>query len=713
MNLFATLKDINYNIYIERGISMDNDLLTLIRLLLKKSLLTTNDLQNETHSTRRQVAYRVDKLNSMLLMKSCKPISFGVHGEVNLDHDSKKVLKKMLSSLKDDKTYIMNKKERTIFMYLMLFLHMDYVSQTDFMDHLGVSRSTILLDFKDLQQDLKENDIEIRNNRTQGYHLFGEELQIRSYMMRLVICFLAEEKNTKVFDLFIDAFHLDIFDYFQLVIIELAKQYQIRFVEDRLTEFIYIFILLRVRMQRMQDSSQEIMHLYDVGIMASLKEYHFTKDLIKARPTKKPLNDADIYYISAWILGISVGDVEEDSADCAVIAEIVEKIMHRFEALSGIHYKDSEDIFRKLYSHFRPAYYRLLFKLPIVNPLSERVKREYADLYQLISETVRPFTGLFHKAIPEAEIAYLTIHFTVIYSKTQASEVVPRKKALIICLNGIGSSAILYSELIELFPEMYFYAPMESSRELDKNKKVDIIFTTNDMLEIDTGDIPVIKVSPVMNFTERYQISREVYFQLGNTTFQQPNMQAILNVVRKHANIINEVQLEKDLISYFSAMDIKEEKKEPSATLLHMLDEKTICLHVDARDWEEAIRICAQPMIDHAYIKPTYVEEIIRIMKVEGPFVVITKHVALPHAKPKAGAMRRGIGIGVLAHPIVFGNAELDPIRYVFTLSATDNESHLTAMSQLLDLFNKKSFFKMLENASEASDVMSYIKNEV
>lgn len=694
---------------------MDNDLLILIRLLLKKSLLITYDLQNETHSTRRQVAYRIEKLNFMLEHHNCKPITFGMHGEVYLEAQTKSALKKIMTSVKADTSYIMNKKERMMYMYFMLFLRMDYISQLDFSNQLGVSRSTILLDFKDLQREVKEYGIEIRNNRIEGYHLFGEELQIRSYMMQLIICFLAEEKNAKVLDLFIDAYYLDTFDYFQLVIIELAKQYQIRFVEDRLSEFIYIFIFLRVRMQHMQNDDEDITHLYDVGIMDSLKEYHFTKELLKVRPTIKALTDTDIYYISAWILGISVGDVEEDTADCAVIAEIVEKIMVRFESLSGIHYNNCENIFRKLYSHFRPVYYRLLFKLPIVNPLSERVKREYSDLYQLINETVRPFTGLFHKAILDAEIAYLTIHFTVIYSKTIVSEVVPRKKALIVCLNGIGSSAILYSELTELFPEMYFYPPMESSHELDKELKIDIIFTTNDMLDlnINIGDIPIIKVSPIMNFSERYQISREVYYQLGNTMYQQPNTKAILNIIRKYANIQNEAQLENELITYLSAMDIREEKKSPSANLLHMVDEFIICLNVDAKDWEEAVRICAQPLIDHAYIKLSYVEEIIRIMKVEGPFVVITKHVALPHARPSAGALRRGIGIGVLKVPISFGNKELDPVKYVFTLSAIDNESHLTAMSQLLDMFNKKDFFKILVQAKTATCIMQFLKQEL
>ena len=126
-----------------------------------------------------------------------------------------------------------------------------------------------------------------------------------------------------------------------------------------------------------------------------MKEYLFTKELLSHFKQTEQISFIDQYYISSWVLGICVGNVEEDTQDCLVIAEIVEKIMFRFESLSGIHYKDSEDIFRKLYSHFRPAYYRLLFKIPIVNPLRERVKEEFPELFQLVKETMKPFNALF------------------------------------------------------------------------------------------------------------------------------------------------------------------------------------------------------------------------------------------------------------------------------------------------------------------------------
>lgn len=688
---------------------MDNDLLLLTRVLLKKSFLTTKEIEKETGATRRQITYRLDKLNRLLEEHHAPIITIAHRGEVMVEAVTKKTLKTLLINAKADKYYVMNKKERMIYLYLMLFLNLPDVSQSDIVDTLKVSRSTALLDFKELQQELASYHIKVENNRTRGYFLVGSELEIRRYMMELVICFLAEEQNTKVFDLFVDDYHLDLYEYSRLVIIELADKYQIRFVENRLTEFIYIFTLLKFRMTTLQQDDQEIHRLQTLISLTSMKEYQFTKELFSHYKNTDTISKIDQYYISSWILGISVGDVEEDTSDCLVIAEIVEKMMSRFESLSGIHYKDSEDIFRKLYSHFRPAYYRLLFKIPIVNPLKNRVKAEFPELFQLVKETMKPFNALFGEHIPDDEIAYLTIHFTVIYSKNRASEVIPRKTALIVCLNGIGSSAILYSELSDLFPEMHFLPPMESSSSLSANLKADIIFTTSDFVDIDIPDIPIIKVSPVMNFMERYQVAREVYMLMGNAISKQPDIDAILEIVRHHATIKNETMLQQDLLRYFSQIDVKKEDSLPSISLSNMMEESIIQLQLEASDWQDAIRKAGQPMIDHLYVKQSYIDDIIRIMKVEGPYVVITKHIALPHTKPSSGALRCGLGLTVLKHAIPFGSKEHDPIKYIFTLSAIDNESHITAMSQLLDLFNDERFFELLNESTNKGEVMNYI----
>lgn len=692
---------------------MDNELLVLIRLLLKKSFLTTKEIEVETGASRRQITYRMEKLNHMLKEHAANTIRISTRGDIMMDQEIKHTLRLLLKQAKDDKYYVMNKKERMIYLYLMLFLNLSDVSQSDLVNALKVSRSTALLDFKELQQELSTYHIKVANNRTRGYYLVGSELSIRRYMMELVIYFLAEEHNTKVFDIFIDDFHLDLFEYSRLVISELADKYDIRFVEDRLTEFIYIFCFLKVRMSSDIPQDEQILRLQEVIDLSTMKEYQFTKELLSHFKQTQHISPIDQYYISSWVLGICVGNVEEDTQDCLVIAEIVEKIMFRFESLSGIHYKDSEDIFRKLYSHFRPAYYRLLFKIPIVNPLRERVKEEFPELFQLVKETMKPFNALFGEHIPDDEIAYLTIHFTAIYSKSRAMEVIPRKTALIVCLNGIGSSAILYSELSDLFPKMQFLPPMETSKLLHADIKADIIFTTSELIDIDIPDVPIVKVSPVMNFMERYQVAREVYLLMGNAMSKQPDIDAIMDIIAHHADIKNSPLLQQELLRYFSNVDVKEDVQHSSLALTNMITESIIQLQVEANDWEDAIRKAGKPMIEHLYVKPAYIEEIIRIMHQEGPFVVITKHVALPHTKPSSGALRCGLGLTVLKEGITFGSQEHDPIKYIFTLSAVDNESHLTAMSQLLELFNEPSFFTMMDEAETPQEVIAYIKSHI
>lgn len=690
---------------------MDNELVILIRILCKKSFLTTKELEKECDATRRQITYRMEKLNRILRQHHAPVIKIAQRGEIRIEAKTKNVLRNLLLEVKADKDYVMNKKERMIYLYLLLFLNLPDVSQNDLVSSLNVSRSTALLDFKELQQELASYQIKVENNRKRGYYLVGSELSIRSYMMELIICFLAQEQNSKVFDLFIDDHHLALYEYARLVISELADQYQIRFIEDRLTEFIYIFNLLQFRMTSLYKQEEDILHLQEVVHLSEMKEYQFTKALL-TQMHHGEISEIDKYYISAWVLGISVGDVEEDTSDCVVIAEIVEKIMVRFESLSGIHYKDSEDIFRKLYSHFRPAYYRLLFHIPIVNPLRERVKKEFPELFQLVKETTKPFNALFGEYIPDDEIAYLTIHFTVIYSKNRAMELIPRKTALIVCLNGIGSSAILYSELNDLFPEMHFLPPVESSKAIDC-QNVDIIFTTSDLFDLNIKDIPIVKVSPVMNFKERYQVAREVYLLMGNAMSKQPDVNELMEVIKTNATIYDEAKLEADLLRYFTQLDTVENSLPPSLSLLNIIESEIIQLQLEATSWEDAIRQAAQPMIDHFYIKQSYVDEIIRIMHNEGPYVVITKHIALPHTKPSSGALRCGLGITVLKTPINFGSKEHDPIKYIFTLSAIDNESHLTAMSQLLELFNDPIFFDTLDQSTSKEEVYKYIQTSL
>ena len=695
---------------------MDKDILILMKFLSKKSFITLADLENSLEMTRRQAKYRIQKLNDLLKEEEVPPIlvSSSATKDIVVSDDTKKVINSLLKDIDQNDVYYLSKKERLIYMYLMLFINKAHLTLNDFIDSLQVSRSTVLLDLKELTQTLEELNIHIKNDRKRGYYLVGSEMEIRRFMMKNVIYTLADEDNNKVFDIFINDFYLDDFNYSKIYISNLVKKHKIRFVENRLIEFIYIFIFLNTRMQNEKYSSDEIVGLMDIDAMSYMKEYKFSYELLKKYNTTENITKADVNYIAAWILGISFGDINEDTKDCVLISDLIGKMMTRFESLSGVHYKNTEEIFIQLYSHFRPAYYRLLFKLPIFNPVCDKVKEEYPELYQLVEQTMKPFNIIFGEEIPAGEIAYLTMHFSTIYSGKKGVNIAKQKTALVVCSNGIGSSAILYNELTSMFPELHFLSPIDSSKLSDFSEKVDIIFATNYLENIPNINIPIIHVSPVMSIAERYQVMREVYMQLGSGFLKKTNVDVVMDIISKHADIQNRDALYNELINYFSEIDnISNKDKENELHLLDMVRENIIRLNIEAENWEEAVRLSYEPLLENGFITQKYIDETVRIMNSVGPYVVITKHTALLHTKPESGALSCAMGIGVLKNPINFGSAEHDPIKYVFSLSAIDNHTHLCAMAELLELFNDDKFFMFLDTANDSEEVIEYIKSNI
>ncbi|SJZ68113.1 BglG family transcription antiterminator [Anaerorhabdus furcosa] len=686
---------------------MDNKVHALVSLLSKNSFLTLKEIETETQSTRRQIYYRIEKINQELSGTKIEVIK----SSITITEDIKNNLKNLIVE-NAETDYFLSSKERQLYMYLLMFIGAPYLSLNHFIDNLKVSKSTVLNELKELEKICNSNLIEIKYDRNKGYSLEGNEIDIRRFMMLEVINMLSKENNDKFFDLFINENNLDIFQYSKLVIQELSNLRHIEFVEDRIAEFIYIFIFLKARIANHKeiDISTDFVSIMqestNVEIMKKTKEYSFVDDLIKNYKQGFCFSEKEKLYLTAWILGLSIGNPEEDTDDCLTIANIVDRMMYRFEILSGVQYKNTEDIFRKLYCHLRPTYYRLLYHLPIVNPLKDKVKEEHNKLYRIVLETVKPLEAIFTHEIPEDEVAYLTMHFGAIYANREIVKINSQKVGLIVCSNGLGSSAILYSELINLFPEIHFLKPLESTNINHIEEDYDIIFSTTYLDESSLQDKPIVYVRPVMNMQERYQVVREVCMKLKTSFSNIPDIEKIINLVKKYGTIENESGLANDLIGYFS---LNEQEKKEGLMLSQMADPRLMNIQLEASDWEDAIRKSGQKLVDYDYATPNYIDEVINSTKINGPYYVITTNIALPHVKPMFGALKIGLGISILKTPIVFGNADLDPVKYIFFLTALDNETHLNALSILVDLFNDKEFFNCLSSAKTSIEVSEYI----
>ncbi len=77
-----------------------------------------------------------------------------------------------------------------------------------------------------------------------------------------------------------------------------------------------------------------------------------------------------------------------------------------------------------------------------------------------------------------------------------------------------------------------------------------------------------------------------------------------------------------------------------------------------------------------------------------GPYIVIAPGIAMPHARPEAGAKNIRIGLLKLKNPVNFGNEEHDPVDIVIFLCAVDNKAHIEVLGELVQLIEDDDFFK-------------------
>ncbi|WP_375269825.1 PTS sugar transporter subunit IIA [Enterococcus sp. DIV0212c] len=143
--------------------------------------------------------------------------------------------------------------------------------------------------------------------------------------------------------------------------------------------------------------------------------------------------------------------------------------------------------------------------------------------------------------------------------------------------------------------------------------------------------------------------------------------------------------------------------------LSEMIKEEFIQLELEVSDWEEAIRRSAEPLLNGGKITAEYIEKIIETTRTSGPYIVITKHVALPHAPTQYGALDLAMGITTLKTPIISGNKSNDPVKYLFCMSAKDSETHLESMAELVNLLTDQKFYQLLDTAKHPADILNYI----
>ncbi|MFD0904919.1 PTS sugar transporter subunit IIA [Actinomadura sediminis] len=104
---------------------------------------------------------------------------------------------------------------------------------------------------------------------------------------------------------------------------------------------------------------------------------------------------------------------------------------------------------------------------------------------------------------------------------------------------------------------------------------------------------------------------------------------------------------------------------------------------VAARDWREAVRAAASGLVEAGAAGEGYPDACVRVVEDNGPYIVLTKGLALVHARPEEGGLAVGVGATRLAEPVEFGHPDNDPVDLLLAFCTPDPDVHVGTLSGL------------------------------
>nr|WP_280144538.1 BglG family transcription antiterminator [Caldanaerovirga acetigignens] len=692
----------------------------LKKLINSKRPLKIAELAGMFQVSKRTVRYDLDAIDNFLkdnnLPQLLRKPNVGVKFSPALE-DEKRLFSLLNQSNFAD--YVLSQKERINFIISELIQQKDYININQLADMLKVSRSTVLKDLKKVRNWLSSHGLELVALPRRGLKIIGEEKQLR----RAAIELLTETVDIYRFlEVFKESLYFSREELFDGYGAKLFKDIDIKYIEECLkvaerelnivfsdAAFSGFVVHIAMAIKRIKLGKDIVMPQEELESLKITKEFAVASNIAKMLEEyyNVSIPIEEIGYIAVHLLGSTTTKTKNIQDENWMEYQIlVHQIISLVSSNLSIDLSKDKQLFDGLLEHLRPTVYRLRHDLGIKNPILDEIKLNYKELFEIVKISLKPLEVYTQKSVPDEEVGYFVLHFGAALERLKSKDIA-KPKILVVCGTGIGTAKLLSSRLQSIFDiDIVDAVSYRQAKEVIKEKKVDLIVSSIPVREEDVN-VRAVVVNPLLK--ERDIRRLENYITRVKRKYDEANkVEEIIKAVEKYADIREREKLKEELMKFFEIPSIHNcERGDVQPVLKDVLVEDTIVLNVEAKDWEEAIRIGGELLVEKGFATQNYIEAMINNVKKTGPYIVIAPGIAMPHARPEEGAKEIGMSLITLKNPVNFGNKENDPVKIVVCLCAVDHSSHLKALSELVQLLGDKEKVKKILEAKEAKEIIS------
>ena len=567
----------------------------------------------------------------------------------------------------------------------------------------GYSRNTIINDLAKLRQELATDNLEIVGDQ-HGLQLVGTELMIRRFADHII-------HPHDLFPVLISRHDAAIATHYEQIANWLrdVQQYMRRyFSDDAIQQICMMYSGISERIQQGKTLSPGTFPHSDYTRqqMISQVEYEFARD--RMRELGQAANQDEVCYLEGMLLSSTVKQAKSEAGGGVTntyVRQLTKQIIKTFKQLAQVSFADEDKLEADLFRHLLATYYRVKTNRQVDDKLAKQLKVSYQDVYLYTKMALGDFARFVGTDLNESEIGLISMYFGAELYKQRTK----KQTALLVCSAGIGTSYFLKAQLEATIPELVQHGPITKYEYQHLTTiKEDVVLST---VSIETKNKPVILVDSVLSEGSVVLLQRKLIRNGIVSQSLDQRLSALLDVIEANTQVKNYEALVTGVKDILSQQPKSVEKGGFEPLLSELLTDKTIRFaKVTADlDWQRAIALAADPLVQGGEIKPAYIDEIVANVNENGPYINIGPGVALAHAQPGPSVNNLGMSLLVLDRPINLVDDQ-HPIQLILVLAAVDSKSHLKALSELTQILGDNDKLQVMMQATNAETIEQLIK---
>lgn len=604
--------------------------------------------------------------------------------------------------------YKLSSNERVFIMVLLLLTTDKHMTLSNFEELLFVSKVTVSNDMKRVVSFLKDNSIDLMENKRKGYILDTSEPKRRDCLYYLIKSLRISSKeildnssqNISVW-FFNNKLNVNIFSkQAELALSIVERHFKIMMPDD---DYFDMVLILSIMLSRFADRSiiTDFEQPNESEINVKIAQ-HLIKLMYDVNQNDYKL-EGECFYLSKCLAGKHFM-CENNTCDSVPPVDyyiIVKSFLYKLSNAFSINLLSDGKLQEYLTAHIAAMSNRIKNREKLINPYKTDLITNYKKEYHVIRQNLSMLEEAMRVKISDDEITYIMMHIIAVLEKLKRNSSLPR--VLVLCHAGISTSHFLAENLkkhfkinvVDVTSSHYVQASMLRSPE-DFSWRCDFIISTTPIIG---APVPWIQVNPVLTSDDIFKIH---------------NMISGVSASMSQENLTEDEE-ETENLKLSSALNKKEnmelnESFDEKILLSELITENHISLDIEASDWKEAIIKAGEPLLWSNSISVEYLMNMLNSVLENGPYFVFVPGFALAHAAPNQGAKRLDISFLRLKTPVEFGHKENDPVTFVIALSLAETKKNVEVILELMDVICSENAFEQFYNAKRESEIIDIFR---